>query len=292
MRTIQIRHALREDFPRIAGLIAAQNRTPETQCIHSGEGYESILRVMSNGAEDSEICFAIALQDGNLVGAFGSEFDETLGRGWLWGPFALTEDWEEVASALLDRLLEILPPSIRRLDSFLHVTNERGRDFYLSRGFEQLKLHHVHVATRPEEPYLVGRACGLLKPSQTESFGALHDTLFPNTYETGESISAKLDDDHMVFVHAEGDNVLGYIYAAVEDGSGEGYIEFLGVQAGARRRGLGRRLLLTALKWLFEVKDVSEVGLTVSDEDTDARALYEGVGFGLRHTGLNLRKAW
>jgi ribosomal protein S18 acetylase RimI-like enzyme len=93
-------------------------------------------------------------------------------------------------------------------------------------------------------------------------------------------------------VHAEGDAVLGYIYAAIEDGSGEGTIEFLGVQADARRRGVGRRLLLTALNWLFQVKNVSEVGLTVSDEDTDARALYEGVGFGLKHTGLNLRRVW
>jgi ribosomal protein S18 acetylase RimI-like enzyme len=43
------------------------------------------------------------------------------------------------------------------------------------------------------------------------------------------------------------------------------------------------------LKWWFEEKGVSEVGLTVSDEDTAARALYESVGFGLRTTGVNLR---
>lgn len=291
MHTIQTMRALRGDFPRIADLIAEQNRAPETQCTHSGEGRDSILRVMNKWEEASEICFAIALQDGDLVGAFGSEFDETLGRGWLWGPFALTEDGAEVASALLDKLLRILPPSIRRLDGFLHVSNRRGRDFYLSRGFEQLKLHHVYVAPRPEEPLLVGEASGLLEPSQTESFGALHDSLFPNTYETGESISAKLDDAHVVFVHAEGNDVLGYIYATIEDGSGEGTIEFIGVRADARRRGVGKGLLLTALKWLFEVKSVSEVGLTVSDDDTDARALYEGVGFDLKYTGRNFRRA-
>jgi ribosomal protein S18 acetylase RimI-like enzyme len=244
---------------------------------------------MNKWEEASEICFAMALQDGNLVGAFGSEFDEALGRGWLWGPFAPTEDWAEVASALSDRLLEILPPSIRRLDGFLHVANERGREFYLSHGFEQLKRHHVYVAARGRELLPACVVCRALEPSQKESFSRLHDALFPDTYETGESIVAKLDDDHAVFVQTEGDDVVGYIYVAIEDGTREGYVEFLGVRADARRRGLGKGLLLTALKWWFEEKGVSEVSLTVSDEDTAARALYESVGFGLRTTGVNFR---
>jgi ribosomal protein S18 acetylase RimI-like enzyme len=289
MHTIETKRALREDLPRIADLIADQNRAPETQCTHSGEGRDSILQVMSKWEEASEICFAIALQNDDLAGAFGCEFDETLGRGWLWGPFALTEDWAGVASALIDELLEILPPSIRRLDGFLHVANERGRGFYLSHGFEQLKRHHVYVAARREGPFRAGEACGKLEPGQKESFCRLHDTVFPDTYETGESIVAKLDDDHTVFVHTEGADVVGYIYVAIEDGTGEGYVEFLGVGADARRRGVGRGLLLTALKWWFEEKGVSEVGLTVSDEDTAARALYESVGFGLRTTGVNFR---
>jgi ribosomal protein S18 acetylase RimI-like enzyme len=289
MHTIQTKRALREDFPRIAVLIADQNRAPETQCTHSGEGRNSILQVMNKWEEASEICFATALRNDNLVGTFGCEFDEALGRGWLWGPFALTADWAEVASALLDRLLEILPPSIQRLDGFLHVANERGRDFYLSHGFEQLKRHHVYVAARPGEPLRADEACHMLEPGQKESFRRLHDTVFPDTYETGESISAKLDDDHVVFVHTEGDDVVGYIYVAIEDGTREGYVEFLGVRADARRRGVGKGLLLTALKWWFEEKGVSEVGLTVSEEDSGARALYERVGFGLKHSGLNYR---
>ncbi len=291
VHTIQTQRALRVDFPRIADLIADQNRAPETQCIQSGEGRDSILEVMNKWEEAAEICFAIALRDGSLVGAFGCEFDETLGRGWLWGPFAVTEDWAEVASALLDRLLEILPPSIGRLDSLLHVAHRRGRNFYLSHGFEQRKQHHVYVAGRPGGPLCAGEACCTLVPSQRESFSRLHDTLFPDTYETGQSILAKLDDDHAVFVQAEGDDVAGYIYVIIEDGTGEGYLEFIGVQADARQGGVGKGLLLTGLKWLFEVKNVSKVGLTVSDEDKAARALYESVGFQLRYRGVNFHMA-
>lgn len=145
---IDIRKADRADFPGIARLIARQNKTPELQCIHSGEGYESILQTMIKWADASEICFAMALQDSQLVGAFGCEFDE----------------------------------------------------------------------------------------------------------------------------------------------SSEGYIEFLGVRSDLRGQGLGNRLLLTALDWLFWAKNVSEVGLTVADDQTNARSLYEKAGFGTKYTGLSARK--
>lgn len=84
---------------------------------------------------------------------------------------------------------------------------------------------------------------------------------------------------------------MGYVYAILDE-SGEGYLEFLGVRPDARRRGLGKRLLLTALNWLFEVKDVSTVGLTVSGDQNNARSLYEKVGFHIRYTGLSAQKDW
>ena len=111
---IDIRKADRADFSGIARLIARQNETPELQCIHSGEGCESILQTMIKWADASEICFATALQDSQLVGAFGCEFDESLGRAWLWGPFALTANWDELAAALFHKLLAILPAAIDR----------------------------------------------------------------------------------------------------------------------------------------------------------------------------------
>lgn len=293
---IEIRAAHRDDFPAIVRLIAQQNETPESQCIHSGEGYESILETMLKWDEAGEFCFAIALRGGRLVGASGCEFDESLGRGWLWGPFALTANWDELANALLDELLTRLPLAVRRLDFFLNAANQRTYDLYLSRGFGTPTVSHVYVAPRPAQLRpLPNSFCPQLEPRLAGPFADLHDNIFPNTYYTGRQIIDQLDGEHRVFVctsggdSAPGDEVWGYIYAIIDESS-EGYIEFLAVRSDLRGQGLGKSLLLTALDWLFRVKNVSEVGLTVSDEKTNARSLYEQVGFRIKYTGLSARK--
>lgn len=294
MHTTHIRPARRDDFPHIAALIDDRNKTPETQCLISGEGYESIHRQMVAYADVAEICFAIAVGGGNdrLAGAFGSEFDEKLGRGWLWGPFVQAEHLEPLASALFEALLEILPPTIRRLDSFLHVANRQGHRFYLEHGFRKDCLAHVYVADRPEAPLTLSEPCPAFEHRYAGSLIALHDATFPNTYETGPGMIAKIDADHQVFCWTAGEDVVGYVYATVAEGSTEGCVDFLGVRADARRRGLGRRLLLTALKWLFEVKQVVQVSLTVYDDEAPARSLYEATGFRLKHSGWSYKKEW
>jgi GNAT superfamily N-acetyltransferase len=292
MHTPYIRLARRDDFPDIAALIDGQNKTPETQCLISGEGYESIHRQMVAYDDISEICFAVAVgdDDGRLVGAFGSEFDEELGRGWLWGPFVLAGHLEPLASALFEELLEILPPTVRQLDSFLHVANRQGHRFYLDHGFRKDCLAHVYVADRPEAPIALSEPCPAFEHRCAGSLIALHDATFPNTYETGPGMIAKIDADHQVFCWTAGDDVLGYVYATAAEVAAEGCLDFLGVRADARRRGLGRRLLLTALKWLFEVKQVMQVSLTVYDDQTPARSLYEAVGFRLKHSGWSYQR--
>lgn len=291
MKSIEIKEAQREHFPNIARLIAAQNGTPESQCIHSGEGYEGVLKTMHKWDDVAEIAFAIAIQDGRLLGLLGSEFDQDLGRGWLWGPFALTQNWEELAADLLEKLLAMLPPSIRRLDFYVNIANHRAYCFYLDHGFQESERSHVYVAPRPAAPLALSAPCGPLQPEQAGAFSALHDTIFPQTYYTGQDILDQLDDDHQVFVCSDGPDVLGYVYAILDE-SAEGYVEFLGVREDRRRQGLGERLLLTALNWLFDVKQVPAVGLTVSDKQTNARSLYEKVGFHVKYTGLSARKDW
>jgi ribosomal protein S18 acetylase RimI-like enzyme len=296
MNDIAIRQAHKEDFEIISKLIAEQNKNPETHCIQSdtGDGWQNIQSEITRLDLSSGICFVMAFQYKQLIGVLGCELDEELGRGWVRGPFILddTSDWNATTSALLQGLLDILPPSIHRLDSFLNIANERGNKFYLSHNFHQLRLVHVYVTATPEAPLPITNTCELLKPQQAQDFVALHQTIFPRTYATGQRILDKLGDSHQVFVYTHGNEILGYLYASSGEDSGDGSIEFIGVREDARGRGIGRQLLQTALQWLFDVKKVPQVMLVVNDDLANARSLYESVGFRLKYTGVHTRKEW
>jgi ribosomal protein S18 acetylase RimI-like enzyme len=296
MDNINVRQAHKEDFGTIARLIADQNKNPETHCIQSdtGSDFQSIQNETTRLASDSGICFVMAFQSDQLLGILGCELDEELGRGWLRGPFitGISNDWSQTASVLLKELLDILPENIHWLDSFLNIANKQGNGFYLDNGFRQLRLVHVYVAAPFETPLRLSNSCEVLKANRIQDFLHLHETIFPQTYATGQRILDKIDDCNQVFVYNQGSEMLGYLYAAIEEDSGDGSIEFIGVREDVRGNGIGRQLLQSALQWLFEVKKVPQATLAVNDNLTNARNLYESVGFRLKYTGVHSRKEW
>jgi len=296
MDNIIIKQAGRDDFGPIAKLIAAQNKNPETHCIQSDTGAEpqSVENEMLRLASESAICFVTAIQNDVLAGAMGCEFDEELGRGWARGPFIVagTGDWEATANALLEGLQKILPSTIHWLDSFLNIANQQGNNFYLSHGFKQLRLVHVYTSNTFAGKFERSSSCAPLTPLRAQDFIALHDSIFPQTYASGQKIFEKIDGDHQVFIYSQDDEILGYLYAAIDEDSHEGSVEFVGVREDARGKGVGRILLQTALTWLFQEKQVNQAILVVNDNLTNARSLYERVGFQLKYTGVHTRKEW
>lgn len=296
MNTLAVRQAQTEDFEAISTLIAAQNKHAETHCIHSdtSEDAESICNEMMRLDAAGEMCFVMASSDGQVTGAMGCELDEELGRGWLRGPFITGAhvDWNAAAASLFEKLLELLPASIRQLDTFLDVENRRGNDFYLSRGFEQLRLVHVYVCPPPENKIEASDRCERISSQTAQKFIDLHDSIFPGTYATGQRILAKVDDRHQVFIMRQKDEVIGYCCANIDEDTGDGSFDFLGVREEFRGRGIGRELLKTALNWFFEEKKLPRVILVVHNDLANARSLYESVGFRLKYTGVHTRKSW
>src|SRR5207248_2785732 len=68
-----------------------------------------------------------------------------------------------------------------------------------------------------------------------------------------------------------------------------GYIDSLAVVPEHRRRGLGRALLLTGMRWLeAQGKEVYELGAW--GENEMALPLYYGVGFGIAQQGTEFRR--
>jgi len=293
---LTLRRAEESDLAALSAFIAEQNGIPATQCIHSetGESQQAVYEEMASLYRGGELCFVLAHEGDRLVGALGSEVDETAGRGWLRGPFLLAAGrvWEAAAAALLVELLACLPSAVRRLDSFLNTANERGNAFYLENGFRRVGLVHVYSVPAPADVAAYPAVAVPLIPALAPSFAALHDATFPTTWITGQGILSRLGSDYHAFVRAREGQVLGYLVASLELGSGEGIVDFLGVRSDARRQGIGRGLLETALRWFFEVRGVPRVNLVVADDQANARALYESVGFALRYTGVHTRKDW
>ena len=85
------------------------------------------------------------------------------------------------------------------------------------------------------------------------------------------------------------EEVLGYAVVVVGDRGEVGELQFLGVREDCQGKGYGRRLIMTAVDWLFDHAGVSGISLNVNEELVGARRLYETMGFRLRYTGIGLR---
>lgn len=289
---IEIRTAGERDYADIAGLIMSANQSAETQCIHSGAAVsiESLVEEITKYSLDGELVYVIAMDEELPVGCFGCEFQKTGHRGWLRGPIGAYKP-EIIFESMFTLLMGNIPQNVNQLDSFLNEQNVIGRSFYEKMGFQRMGHWHVYLArcsSLVEVPVIAPQY--IVKPlgeSLVDQFCDLHDHLFPDTSYTGREIIGLLDDDHRVWVAVLDQDVIGYVYAVIEPWADEGYIEYVAVHEGFRGNGIGACLLSSALHWFFNEREMPQASLTVSDKNSNARSLYERVGFTLEYTGVN-----
>jgi len=293
MEDVLFRVAQRDDYHRLVPWLVEISQAPEQQCLHtwvSGSAAELEQQLLSY-LDDGELCYVLALRNGGLVGAMGSEYDQELGRGWLHGPHAVAERWGEIAVELFARLRAALPPAIKRVYAGLNVENERGRRFYVACGFEEEGVLAFDLLLTPADRVASNEGrCGSLEPVHAPSFIQLYQEIFPLAYYSGERVVRMIGQSHQVFVAARGKDVLGFVVAAVDEARTSGEIQFLGVREDRRGRGYGRRLLISAIDWLLGQAGLSEVSLAVNERNHNALRLYQSVGFRLRNTGVGLTK--
>jgi len=292
MSEATIRKAEPEDFPNIAKLAVKLCASPEPHCIHTwaGEQAEEIAADWQNLSQDEELIFVVAIENGEITGALGAEYDDELGRSWLIGPHVQKGAWETSAALLFDHLLPLLPESIWRYNAYLNLDNKRGIDFYRQRDFTGDSIAHVYRVIPPQTPSDSLDSCALLAPTQNPSLLKLHSAAFPNTYISAQEMIDAIDDSHRIFVIGQESEIIGYLYATIDDSTSRGDIEFLAVSPDHRRRGHGKKLLRAALHWLFAEKATADVILNVRDELTNAKALYQSVGFTLQYSGQAMHR--
>jgi GNAT superfamily N-acetyltransferase len=289
---IEIRTAKERDYADIAGLIMSANLSADTQCIHSGtaESIQSLVDEITKYSLDGELIYVIAVDEELPVGCFGCEFQKTGHRGWMRGPIGVYKP-ELIFESMFRLLMENIPQNVNQLDSFLNEQNVTGRSFYEKMGFQLMGYWHVYLArcsSLVEAPvidpqYIVKPLGGAL----FDRFCDLHDHIYPDTSYSGKEILGLLDGDHRVWVAVLDQDVVGYVYAVIEPWADEGYVEYIGVHENFRGYGIGACLLYSALNWFFNEREMLQGSLTVSDKNTNARSLYERVGFTLEYTGVN-----
>jgi ribosomal protein S18 acetylase RimI-like enzyme len=294
MGEITIREVLPADYLSIAAMIVDQNRSPETHCIQSTSTDDpvAVAEEIKDLYAKNELRIMVAELDGEIIGLMGCEFDEGVGRGWTRGPFLTRDLWESPPTSLFQRLLAALPAGIRRLDSFLNERHRQGNRFYLENEFKHKTLVHVYQADAATWSDVGLEFCPEIDETHARDFITLHDAMFPNTFINGAGILEQLDDDHKIFIYTNGSDLGGYIYISVDKFGGEGYIEFIAVQPELRGKGIGYALLQCALNWCFSRRNLAQVGLTVSEELTNAQSLYAKVGFRHLYTGVNNCLEW
>jgi GNAT superfamily N-acetyltransferase len=294
MGEITIREVIPTDYLSIAAMIVDQNRNPETHCIQSASTDDpvAVAEEIKDLYAKNELRFVVADIYGEIIGLMGCEFDEGVGRGWTRGPFLTRGLWESLPASLFQRLLAALPAGIRRLDSFLNEKHKQGNCFYLENGFKHKTLVHVYQADAANWLDVSLEFCPEIDETHALDFITLHDAMFPNTFINGRGILDQIDDDHKIFIYTNGADLGGYIYLSVDKFGGEGYIEFIAVQPELRGKGIGYVLLQCALNWCFSKRELGQVGLTVSEELTNAQSLYAKVGFRLLYTGVNNCLEW
>ena len=293
MENIILKVAQRDNYRQLAEWLVQVSQQPEQHCLHtwSGQSAKELQRQWLSYWKESELCYIMALREGQLVGAMGAEYDEELMRSWLHGPHVVMDEWGPVAMQLFTRLLSELPTCIGKLDSYLNVENIRGRRFYAQLGFKERDQLSYEFWLTPDEKMMSGdNGCMLLTEQHEIAFKRLYEALFPAAYYSAERIIKMIGISHQVLVVAEGEEVLGFAVMSAEGSQSVGEIQFFGVREDCRRKGYGRRLLLAAIDWLVDKAGVSRVCLNVSEELVHARGLYESVGFRLRFTGIGLSK--
>ncbi len=74
-------------------------------------------------------------------------------------------------------------------------------------------------------------------------------------------------------------NPVGFFRLSVNHAENTGFFKFIIVDGSKRGVGLGKKMLIKAVKYAFEIADVDEVRLVVFDDNPAAVACYAKVGF-------------
>ena len=282
-------------WPRLAPFVFRHNRLEDgrVRCMHSeqGETEAAHLQELAGLAAESAAFWRIASEDGELLGVIGCELDASQARAWLRGPWTEPGPHAGAMAGVLLQTLEAALPAIQRFDAFPHLDEETLNALYRDAGYERMTIHRVmqamlhEVEASPPDPRIAPTA-----RTDLAHWLPLHHALFPGGYLSDDEIEAALGGGRRLVLTAwlQG-RPAGYLVANDEPAMGEIYVDFIGVDPACRGRGLGRSLLLEALRWGRGLNR-RHAALTVRQDREEALSLYRRCGLEQVSAGVHWRK--
>ncbi|HSJ28487.1 MAG TPA: GNAT family N-acetyltransferase [Acidimicrobiia bacterium] len=263
-----VRPAVTADLDAMVALAARLQARPERHIGYLGVDPESIRSDVAD--VDDWVARTVVLDDaGTLAGWILAETDSDMGRTWWWGPFAVDGADDRTLDLLYQRASAAGSPEEEM------APDDRNRQAARLAERNGFRGETASAVLRYEGAGFGGTGgTRQLQAGDRAAVAALHDRLFPGTHSPGRLLVASEDPRLVAVVDGE---VAGYV--AIELHSDRsGYIDYLGVDAAFRRRGIARRLVMDATDRLLE-SGAGSVNLTVRESNAAARRLYESIGF-------------
>ncbi|MHA2329690.1 MAG: GNAT family N-acetyltransferase [Candidatus Hodarchaeales archaeon] len=278
---IVIRKKKESDFITAVNFITQLQSIKEHFIGYFGESCDEISLYIKELEPDWRITSLLAYDEEKLIGIIMAEYDRELKRAWIHGPMVVYHNWHFVADKLFDELMnQVIPSYISDFELYGERANTNLKTFSERHGYLLTDPSFVLSLPREEDVSPAKITGKEITKEYYEAFQLLHAKIFPRTYYSGKQIIDMLDGKNKLFIEIKNRELLGFIHAKLEESNQEGYIEFVGVKESSRQKGVGTKLVITALYWLFSsFPQIKNVSLTVSEKNTPAVQLYTNVGF-------------
>lgn len=254
--------------------IITMQADPATATAYLGEEPDGVEAELEGLAQPWLQTVRVVVEQGDIVGACAIEWDEESAMAWIHGPWATAERFDDQAEDLLHAAVAQCPPSIRRLEMCGHLGHTGLAGLSDRLGWTSTPASHAMVVPAGDvagwSPAEDARPAG---EDDLAAVTALHEAEFGPSYATPRQLLA----DYVTLVAEQDGRVVGYAAGQLQN-DGQAYVDFMAIDPGARRRGLGRGLLGALAHRLVAAGDPARLHLTVDEHRAPAIALYESLG--------------
>ncbi|MGP4080889.1 GNAT family N-acetyltransferase [Pseudalkalibacillus sp. R45] len=281
---IHVRKAVENNLEMISAFITDRNRFKEHHIGYCGQDVAEIKYSLKHDFDDIpfEESFVVASIGQEIVGILGMDIDLQEKHGEVWGPFVKVqkEKWKAVAENMWNYLMIQAGKYVTMISHFCNIENELNFAFAESLGFKKQGEHTIlRISPDQLREELGTTPVTEMNKDYIDDMVKLHDSCFPNAYTDGKQIIGSLNANKKVFICAKKNILKGYIFVKTHPEFKEGSIEFFAVCKEYRKNGIGRSLLLHALKWMFTNARMEHIQLCVNSESKGAINLYRSIGF-------------